>query len=555
MKNKKMLFVLLFFSILYFIRIINISADLPAWGVINYQPVDEGLYGNMALNMVNFGSVDPNSFFGQDLYFMQGHVINDIIGNIFVYIGLFLFGDNYFGFRFPIVVVSLMSFLLLIFSFNKIRSKEKRIILPILVILTSFQIYIFSRVVEPSVFRMFFVCLILFIMVNNCINIKKKAFLVGLLITLSCFLVYITNFFLYLSCFFYIIYLFWTKENNEAVIYIKYGFLGIFVGLIISQGYYTFCWDTDIITNTINQVNSFQYDSIYATDSYTLMIVVQRLIRFISSNMFLYSIPILTYLLCNSYKLIQNKKDKKIIYFCILTFLSFVLQTIISEDYVIRKSVVIFPVYMMLFYFTIIGENTKNISLGRLVCTLLSLFLIIGIPLYRLHFISDGSYYDFGINDERLLILSVVVSLIYALFSLLQRGFLFNKYSLLFIVLFFSIINSAFIYKHCFKNVTFTEKNAMIEMAEYNGQIITGEYVNGYTLYNDVKPLLNTYDDLMKIMQEEGFCLYFDYADLIELEKDRFKTENVELIKEIQRNFYTFGNSRNMGVYKITWEE
>lgn len=556
MKNKKIFWILLFFSFLYLFRIINISADLPAWGVINYQPVDEGLYGNMALNMVNFGNLDPNVFFGKDVYFMQGHVINDIIGNIFVYIGLILLGDNYLGFRFPIVFVSLISFLLLLLSFNKIKTNEKRIFLPVLVILTSFQIYVFSRVVEPSVFRMFFICLILYTMISDTLSVKRKAFLVGFLITISCFLVYITNVFLYLSCFFYIIYLlFFEKEKKEAFTYTVYGIIGILVGLIVSQAYYLICWNTDIITNTVSQINSFQYDSTYATDSYTSMVIIHRLISFISSNMFLYSLPILAYLLCNSYKLIHNKKDKKIIHFCLFIVLSFVLQTIISEDYVIRKSVVIFPVYMMLFYFTIIGENTKDISMFKIACTFISLLLIIGIPLYRLYFNSDGSYYDFGINDKRLLLLSVIVSLIYVLFSVFQRGFRFNKYSVLCIVVLFSIINSALIFKHCFKNVTFTEKNAMIEMSEFNGQVITGEYVNGYTLYNDVKPLLNTFDELREIMQEEDICLYFDYADLLELEKDRFKTDNVQLIKELKRNFYTFGNSRNMGVYEITWEK
>ena len=45
-------------------RLLFLDADLPPWGVINYQPADEGAYAMMALNKYNYGKISPEPLLG-----------------------------------------------------------------------------------------------------------------------------------------------------------------------------------------------------------------------------------------------------------------------------------------------------------------------------------------------------------------------------------------------------------------------------------------------------------------------------------------------------------
>ena len=45
LSKSKLLLVLVLIAIfsLYWVRVVNLDQDLPAWGVVNYQPKDEGV--------------------------------------------------------------------------------------------------------------------------------------------------------------------------------------------------------------------------------------------------------------------------------------------------------------------------------------------------------------------------------------------------------------------------------------------------------------------------------------------------------------------------------
>ncbi|UTY38130.1 hypothetical protein NMU03_10560 [Allocoprobacillus halotolerans] len=121
--------------------------------------------------------------------------------------------------------------------------------------------------------------------------------------------------------------------------------------------------------------------------------------------------------------------------------------------------------------------------------------------------------------------------------------------------LFFTIVNVTYIYRYCFKNVTFYEKDCMIALSKYNNEIILGEYINGFTLYNDVKPLLNTQDKYNDYLQTKENILYFDYYDIDDVIKERFQIDHIEKIFEARRNFLALGSKRNMGIYRLEYND
>lgn len=91
----KHLFMILILIFIFSLRFFYIESDLAApWGVLNYQPIDEGVYANLALNKINYGVLNPNlAIDPQYEYLMQPHVITNIFGNTIIYIGLKLFGS------------------------------------------------------------------------------------------------------------------------------------------------------------------------------------------------------------------------------------------------------------------------------------------------------------------------------------------------------------------------------------------------------------------------------------------------------------------------------
>lgn len=543
MNKKLFICMILLFCLFFIIRLINIDADLPPWGIINYQPVDEGIYGNMALNMINFGSINPNNYYGFDAYLMQGHVITNIIGNLVTYICLMIFGDNYFGFRLSYIIFVFFSCLIMLLAWYKIK-KSKNIIIMAIVLLCSFQLYVSSRVIEPSVVRLFFISTILFLMSIKSLDKRVLGFLVGLCITISCFMVYITNVFLYLTVFLFLIYQLKSKKYQEVKILFMFGCIGIIIGLIISQLYYGFIWNTDLITNTIAQINSFQYDQTYAVNYINIQVYVNRLIKFLTSNLFLYTLPLLSFVLLNFKTVIKNIKDKDIMVFCCLGLLSFMIQTLFSEDYVVRKSLIIAPFYFTLIYYCLINRN-YNLEIS-FITNLVSIILSIFIPIFRLYLINDSTNLDFNQNDK-ILIFILMISAV-AMPLLIYR----NKKQLIIVAfLFFTIVNITYIYRYCFKNVTFYEKDCMVALSKYNDQIILGEYINGFTLYNDVKPLLNTQDKYNEYLQANKSILYFDYYDIDDVIKDRFQVNDIEKVFEVKRNFLALGSKRNMGIYRL----
>ena len=116
---QKIIYVLLF--LLFFVRIINIEADIPQTYLVDYSSTDEGIYANLALNLQNWGTLmHPLKVSGITLKH-NPQIILDIIGNLVTYVFMYIFGDNYYGFRLGVVFIAFLTVVFIIISIRNLK--------------------------------------------------------------------------------------------------------------------------------------------------------------------------------------------------------------------------------------------------------------------------------------------------------------------------------------------------------------------------------------------------------------------------------------------------
>lgn len=94
------------------------------------------------------------------------------------------------------------------------------------------------------------------------------------------------------------------------------------------------------------------YNITGVTGAITLKIILKGLIKYFSANYLLYNTPVLALFAISLpiviYALL-NKKDINIL-FLLVTVFSFLMQTMISEDYIFRKLIVLYPYFIFLIF-------------------------------------------------------------------------------------------------------------------------------------------------------------------------------------------------------------
>ncbi|MDC7955498.1 hypothetical protein PKF05_06620, partial [Fusobacterium simiae] len=376
--------------------------------------------------------------------------------------------------------------------------------------------------------------------------------------TISIFLVYINNTFLILGIIIYILILFFMKQKKEAIQNIIYGTFGVISGVLISEIYYFMVWDTEAFKNLFEVIKSFNSNANYTivVDSgkqsynFYLFAFIKRIIRFFASNLFFYSLPIFSLLMASLYNIKKFfKENRKGYFFCLSMIIALFLQTLVSEDFINRKSIVLLPfiIYICVDYIILYQRKEVNLSLynvGEIS------FVILCIVIQKIYLPFSG-YAGFNTNDKVIMFLYILIPTIVFLLSLSKR---FSYKFLINIFLVFCLGNILFIHRYYFKNVYFYDKKMMISLDKYGNQIILGEYINGYTLYNNIRPITASRKEIKKLMDTKNFYYYFDYSDVQKWLIHEFGKKRLRLVVEYPRStFNQFGNS-NMGIYRI-WEK
>lgn len=554
--------------ILFLIRIMNIDQDLPPYGIGYLYAGDEGSYATLALNYENYGDMKASS--SKYEFFVSNHLKTDIVGNLFTIISMQIFGDNYLGFRLPSLIFSaiiFISFGTVIYNILK-RNREdwnlKRWILPacMLYVLCDFFLYNASRVWEPTIQRLCFAMLALLVVstLEKKTNIKI-ALLMGI-VSLSVLGVYVTNAFLFLPCLVVVLQYVLTiddKKKRIKVIAMSIGVcLLVFIGFDI---FYRCYWGVSYLENFIGIFTSFSGNTSYTvlTNAGIIQRVLARTVNFFSGNILLYNIPVLALFLlqipCGMHYM--SRKRDYVYSFASFSVFGLWIQTLVTEDFIGRK---VYVIYMFMLVCILISKQEflmQKVSAKRekayVIIVMLFIFYIV---YYKIWGITDSSNLDFS-NVDIALIISL--QLIPGIFIILGR--LSNRESkklTLVCVIGSLLFNVCFIGKYIWLNKTFTDKEMMISLGEkYNEQYVAGAYSMGFSLYNDIKPVVNTKEKYEEFVLDNQELLFFEIGvDVFPyirkyLDKDIMNDGKYYLLpyEEYERDFLYYGEHLNMMIY------
>lgn len=556
-----------------------LDRDLPPWGVINYQPIDEGAYAMPALNAYTYGSIDPDLSADGIRYEVSPHLKTDVVGNLLTYAGLELLGDNYYGFRLGSVVCSFFNLLLIGLILWELKRKyagEENsrgaawLAAGILgYLLVDFCFLMSGRVIETTIYRLLFMLLVIytFLKVKNSF---LKAMLVGLLSLFSIFCIYATNAFLLLACAATLVGIWIISGFREFLRYLGGALVGMGIGYLLCEAYFQIFWGTHALSNMLDAVTSFAGQQGYTVNEKNLHDMVGIAVRFISSNINLYNTAFLFVCMAAVPCIIRQlgKKDVNLLFLVSLVG-AFFLQTMVSEDYVVRKYLIVYPVLLMICYLLVVSGALQSFlrrkADGRTAGKVIYLLYLLGcaavccmVPVYRLKLINNLTYRDFSQTDRYVILVCSVVGVTVMAFWFLwqmRKRTMGRKAACAALAAVLAALLTVNLYMDCqyiFANKTYREKEIMIQIGARAGDryVIGAVFPIGFTLYNDIKPVISNNDDIPAAMEQNPDMLYLDYAynDVKDYIDSIFSDSKVELknFLLLDRNFSTFGKTRSI---------
>lgn len=573
--------------VFYFFRLIAISSDLPNWGIGQYQAPDEGAYAFLALNKIHFGQINPDFLNSNNFSMVTApHLRGNLLGNLLVYITISIFGKTYFGFRFSSFVIGLVNGILLFYILTILQKKFYKnnmrvgfIVKWVLLftLLLDFQYTLASKVVETSIYRLFFVevCILLFMKLEK--GKKRYFLLLGMLVVFSVCGIYITNFFLAVAfslavCYFCLKKM--QKDYKNLIIY----FVGGIFSYVICEMYYIFFWKTTLIKNTLQTIHNFTAMAEYSSASF-MSAICWRIVNFFSNNYNLYNAGILYVFLLSLPILfiLMYRERNSIIFLNIVIYFTYFVQTLYSEDFVYRKYILMIPSIYILIY---IGGSklhlirdmfvSKKSKVLMIIYSIGCAMLCITTYFYRLFFIADGTVLDFANMDKFVVaMMNTVCIMIVFLFSVLVFLNMNSKVLVNFcaIALFVScfVINSYMDLNYIYDNKTFTDKEIMNSLGEIENQeeetYILGNYMLSYCFYNEAIPIVNDYTEMFDMMLQNDWYL-LEYSSSWNMPFGAYLDSylkqfgySYEIVREFEREQMTFGVNRNIALYKIVERE
>ena len=520
---KKGSFLIIFlFLVLFIPRIFFLENDLPAFGIGLYQPKDEGRYSMMAIDYYKYNNLYSAN--GYDIYTPPTFRAN-ILQNALQIVFFSLCGNNYWGLRLPSCILSFgVVGLLIRIIFCKCKGERnlfpyyKEIILCTLVFLgSSFPFLLASKVAEGSIARMFSISLALWICCENKFNEEERFFMLGLFSVLSIFLIYLSNVTLVLANVGLLFY-FLLCRREVLWTYVKNILSGVIVGVIFSEIYYLKVWKIGAIHNFLISINSFS-DRLIPSDT------AKRSggsFAFFISNMFFFDFVLLVLFLFGVFLImiyLRNHINVPMAYTLFIVF-AFIFQTLFTNDYNERKSILVLPAIFCIIYFsiTILFEWRKKNIHDKLIkeSFIISISIALIIELVALFMRKKWHYID---DFETVDLIVLVVSAMVQMFLLLIFGFAYSKVQthiklFLHIAIILSLITNIFFdIKYVYQYNIFSEKETMLAIGDEIGDnYVIAPYAIDFCLYNDIKPISNTFLQYRMYILEDDISYLIDYA-------------------------------------------
>ena len=563
------------------LRVRNLDCDLPSWGVSLYTSLDEGTYASMALNKYNYGVVNCERLAVPSRTDFAHR--NNVIGNAVTFCSLALVGDTYAGLRLPSLLWAFGTLLLMfVVLYRRLPDGPWRpwLILGALAVpIVNFQFLMASRVVEPSVVRMFFVMLLVALL-SGPKRTAFKMFLSGFVAVASIVMVYMTNAFVGLPLVVLLVVDWVRGERWKPICLVS----GMALADDLGEVYYHLVWNTSFFANAIATVASFAKVGGYAISAEPLG-VVHNIKMFVFNRTFLYDAPLLAlvvFLLPESVARFRRKglsSDHLMLAF----IASFLLQTLFVEDYVARKFVVIYPLVVLYVAFSLshdlafwknlagkyvhvaFGSGTSDVCAGRWMPygrygVLIGVVGSMLLALVSVHF----QVYDYRPTkvdfkqglDRQVAAFALMIPLALCALVCLWRNRRWIWATVVLMVMGWLVANGYFSIKYVYANRLHVERDFMQKIGrELKDGRLWGQRTYSYTLYNGLKPVEGDFEQLMASIKESGKGLFLDYepryADMRLFNAATRAGLSILPAITLRHSFWTFGGFRDNVFYEV----
>ncbi|MDC7955981.1 hypothetical protein PKF05_09100 [Fusobacterium simiae] len=580
--NKIYRIIFIVLSILFFLRLINIDADIPKFGMSLYHSIDEGAYSNAAINIYKYGSfLRTGEFFTNT----GGAFKAILLGNALQVLTMKIFGNNYFGFRLPYFIFAFLNYILITIMIYKSTiifcdSQKKAKIMSLVVmfyLLIDFPFLMASRYVENSIIRMLGNSIFLYIILIFQEKDNLKYFLCAFISGFFLFFSYFSNVSGIITMGILFIYYIICKEFQKAKKIFIYSLLGILLSIVLAEIAFIFIWRQEAFTAMYQGIFLFSDRLLsFNKDSNLLETIFVGLSEFFSANIFFYNPALLISGIIGVLACLYYGKKKKSEIHLISSFLilSYLLQCMVTLDWAIRKIIIILPAILLCV--SLMVAQYRNYWRDKIQKLSLSLkvfifSLIIFLTLFYIYASFQVRYINSFILDftKRMLFTIWILNIVSIIccFSFLaillfyytnQRVIMITKavnrnFKILSIIIFscFSMISGFISIKHVYFIPYYSEKEAMIQLGKSVGNnYVVGGLAYGYSLYNDIKPMSGTLTELYNKFNFSNVNYILDYADAPYMAYKIVPPDSIR-VKEVYPRIQTDrGSIKNMGLFE-----
>ncbi len=498
-----MLFVLLLAS-----RFVYLGCDLPNRCIGWYTMMDSFYYTSNTFDLLFAGTYHP-----KNIPFTTTREAFELFQKMATYVSLRVFGNSFFGFLLPPVLLSIGS-ILCIYKVLDLNIQKNRYMIAGLVFYmsTDFYFLLTSRIQSPVIYSVFGISLSLFVF-NYYLNQKNTSwaiFLLGFISFGTVLFIYVYTLFVFVafaSTLFVILII--QQRKWRHFLFFLLGILASF--LFFNLALYSIAQLTivDLLHGFVAHGGSGLFVAgklkvLPAVLSYKQM-VLKLVIPFISvasTNFFRFNISILGIFIvvfgCACYRLVKLKFREPWLLFLCLAVVFCLLQAFGDVYFYQRKLMMLLPL-VLLFVSTFHGEVLFSNLKAKQKWGLLALVIASFVVCLYVFWLTTASFYGQGVSVEEggantsllfnALNLGVFLLLLgrflFVFFVAKERSF-FKSYLLLLI-----FVPGLFLsFKYIYASPKFTMRSALIKVHELVGKSrVVGGSPYQFSLYNEITPL------------------------------------------------------------------
>lgn len=498
-------------TIFIFSRSMYLDRDLPPNGISSYITMDELYYTIPAFNLFHQGEVIDNTVPLLDTYSSKDMQPVNILENLFTYVSLIIFGNNYYGLRFASTIAALISFILIYLVLRRILNNGSTRINHVLYFVMVYLLFDFAflmagRVAEPTIFRMMAMLAVIYIASLSCfsgtLESIYRSMLLGFISMATVLFVYLYNVFIFVAMLATVIV--WAKKgswNNVAKQTAAFLLGAIFC--IFSYQWYIDVSYSSSIAEVYQYISPFQVRmGVGAGVIDSIRLYLMNTITILMTNIFRFNIVLLLALLLSLSIFIKRVKKEQanfeVLIFNLLLFL--VMQSVVINDYPLRKLIMILPLAIIIVaishskWFEFYAKKKANEEGSRIANLYLFACFLICMSIWTIYFVSisqSGHFEEVRFSMYLNLIVFLIVSF---LFLWYRQGKSVPALCIWICLVLVFLPNIYLGHQYVFSNRTYYYKEAMIKMAQHiNGEVTIGGCSYGFRLYNESKPVLDSY--------------------------------------------------------------